>query len=159
MLSIPLEPNERVPLTLRDNLEIIHVRRTTHSGLQDYRSRQWAPVVFKDPVLEDNSSNNPCAITSSVSTSVDLEFIDSDDEGKAEGLPTEQADIALDRHQNRALGKRNREATVVGSEVRLDNIEIPTVEMRTNAYASSSCFALSDYTASSSRRRATITTG
>jgi hypothetical protein len=137
MLSVPFNPDERVPLIKPDTLEIVHVRRQ-HIIDCELTARGSTPAdVFKDP----SSTAEPSTATMDASRaphSTDLSFSDTDDEGKSNAAPTEQADIDAVRLQNRLLRKRTRDDETPSPDLFLqDGDEIQAFEPRFDNHASS----------------------
>jgi hypothetical protein len=137
MLSVPFNPDERVPLIKPDTLEIVHVRRQ-HIIDCELTARGSTPAdVFKDP----SSTAEPSTATMDASRaphSTDLSFSDTDDEGKSNAAPTEQADIDAVRLQNRHLRKRTRADETPSPDLLLqDGDDAQAFEPRSDNHASS----------------------
>ncbi|ETO77156.1 hypothetical protein F444_07613 [Phytophthora nicotianae P1976] len=114
LLSVPYEPDQRVPLIRPDTLAIVYVRRQHIVDCELTARGKTSADVFKDPVLEEKEAapdTRTNTVMPNVSTNdVDLPFSDSDDEGNASANTTRQADMDLVRLQNRPLHKRARYA-------------------------------------------------
>ncbi|ETP18168.1 hypothetical protein F441_07576 [Phytophthora nicotianae CJ01A1] len=141
LLSVPYEPDQRVPLIRPDTLAIVYVRRQHIVDCELTARGKTSADVFKDPVLEEKEAapdTRTNTVMPNVSTNdVDLPFSDSDDEGNASANTTRQADMDLVRLQNRPLHKRARYAdTDIHELFMTSDADVPTLETRADIHSS-----------------------
>ncbi|ETP24619.1 hypothetical protein F441_02428 [Phytophthora nicotianae CJ01A1] len=141
LLSVPYEPDQRVPLIRPDTLAIAYVRRQHIVDCELTARGKTSADVFKDPVLEEKEAapdTRTNTVMPNVSTNdVDLTFSDSDDEGNASANTTRQEAIDLVRLQNRPLDKRARYADTDIQELFMtSDADVPTLETRADIHSS-----------------------
>ncbi|KAG6616111.1 uncharacterized protein IUM83_03732 [Phytophthora cinnamomi] len=138
MLSVPFVPEERVPLIRPATLEVVYASRQ-HIVVCELAGRGNDPSkVFKGPVATDNDDakahTNPRPRCTNYA---DPTFSDSDDEGKSDSMPTDQADIEMARLHNRPLRKRARVTEPIHQDLQLpDDIDVPVLGNRSDAHKS-----------------------
>ncbi|KAJ8557053.1 hypothetical protein ON010_g8910 [Phytophthora cinnamomi] len=138
MFSVRSVPEERIPLIRPDTLEVVNIRRQ-HSVDCELAGRGNDPSeVFNDPVATDNDDVKARTnLRPLLTNNVDLTFSDSDDEGKRDSMPTQQADIEMVRLHTCPLQKRARVATPSHQDLLLpDDIDVPVLGNCSDAHKS-----------------------